>query len=121
MSDMVKSRGYIAVLEKEIDHEAMWEKLWADKSTLSISYDGKLVYSDIYSQSKEKYTIDGLFIGSHDTESDFERLYDELSKYGLDIVRGSQREYTCIWYNGCYSPMSSMTKEEFLKSAAENL
>lgn len=115
MSEMVKSRGYIAVLKTEVDHEAMFEKLWAEKSTLSISYDGKLVYSDIYSQSQDKYAIDGLYIGSHDTESDYEILYDELSKYGLEIVRGTSREYTCIWYNGSDSPMSELTKEEFLK------
>ncbi len=119
MSDNVRSYGFIAAIQEgsELpDLEELNEKLWEAKSTISVNYEGTLVFSDLsraksYSNRTDIY---GFQIGGFD-ELDQDAFKKECEKHGISIDMATVKPYHCIWYNGTDSPMDQLKKEDFLK------
>lgn len=116
MSDNVRSYGFIAVLNEPVDHEEFFDKAWKGQWPLMVNYDGTLVYSD-HNASKsyrERTNVYGLFLGPT-SAADTKEFEGHCVAHGLSVDMTTIKPYTCIWYNGTDSDMSSLTKEEFLK------
>jgi hypothetical protein len=116
MSDNVRSYGFIAVLKKPFDDiEEINEKLWREESQVQVNYEGTLAYIDfsLRKSCAERSDFYGLFIGNE--QRDPAELTIEAAEHGLDIDESTIKPYTCIWYNGTDSDMSTLEKEEFLE------
>lgn len=122
MSDNVRSYGFMAVLKEPLDEEALekiHDKLWRENSFIRVNGEGTLVYSDesLLHSCEDRSDIYGLFLGLPD--ADLQKFYEECGKYGLFVSGAAEAEttkpYMCIWYNGCDSPMYTLTEEEFLR------
>jgi len=123
MSSTVKSRGFIAILKTPIDQDQRdewFDKLYDDRSDLELTYDGKLVFSDVYRHDKmrDREDIYELQIGTK--EMDVREFATACEKYGLEIFHDTIQPYYCVWYNGTDSPVSLLTPES-LDSEADQL
>ena len=119
MSTTVISQGFIAVLKKPIKNkelEDLSESLYESSNGLHINYDGTLIYFDAYSllpYSKREFYSDLFIVGAQKSEKEYEFI-SLLCSAGFEIEVETVKPYTCVWYNGADSPMSTMTKEEFV-------
>jgi hypothetical protein len=119
VSDNVRSYGFIAVIKDDCELpelDVLAEKLWDEKSSIRVNYEGTLVFSD-YSLNKpysERGDIYGLWVGKQE-EMDFGTFHLDCRKYGIHIDMETVKPYNCIWYNGSDSPMDQLKKEGFLK------
>lgn len=117
MSDNVRSHGFIAVLKEPFENiEEISDKLWRENSELQVNCEGTLAYIDFNLRLPYamRHDIYGLHIGAV-RQADTIPFEAECQKYGMAVDMQTVKPYNCVWYNGCDSPMSELTKEEFLK------
>ncbi|WP_244832367.1 hypothetical protein [Caballeronia sp. TF1N1] len=122
MSSTVKQYGFIAVLVATVtseEREELLEQLWAEKTGLGFTYDGRMVYVDFMSNKpyRERENFYGLTLGGDDTYAEGETIDDfrELLKaHNLEIHEHTIRAYSCIYYNGGDSYLDDITHEEFM-------
>lgn len=107
MSDDVQSQGYFGKLKTPVGDSSTeaWETLQAHLylHDLFLNYDGTLIYSDTRSPG---YAC-GLIFAEPFGASKFRNKCEVLG-HPADPVK----HYTCVWYNGADSPMSTATLEE---------
>lgn len=107
MSDNVQSRGYFGKLKTPVggSRTKEWETLQEllKAHDLYLNYEGTLIYSDIQSPSYDC----GLIFAEPFGASKFRNKCEVLG-HPADPVK----HYTCVWYNGADSPMSTATLEE---------
>lgn len=122
MSTTVISKGFIAVLVNPIpadQMEDMLEKLYnVNDGFLKITYDGKLLYSDEYElkkYSEREFCGDLFIVGSIRAGAGRQAFIEKAAAMGFEVDTETDQPYTCIWYNGSDSPVSCLTKEEFLE------
>lgn len=121
MSTTVISQGYIAVLTHppgKDTFEEISEKLYAAKSPLEINYEGTLLISDSYRNKKyreREFNGDLFIVGNlKNSEAEIAQLIQEAALHGVHIDPTTIQPYTCVWYNGSDSPVTMLTKEDFL-------
>lgn len=121
MSSTVKSYGFMAVInsDKFLDEEVreeFQENSYNEKSDLSITYDGTIIYSDVNSHadySTREYFY-GFEVGTNMNETNLKKFLSECEKYGIEIDHTTIAPYSCIWYNGSDCPVDEYTKEELI-------
>lgn len=117
MSSTVIMRGYVAELAtvlNEQEREDWSEQLYEANSTLSINYEGTLVYSNVVPrEDREDYY--GLQIGKHNLPP-VEDFKADLVKFGLATVTDPV-PYQEIYHNGGDSSIDMLTLAEFHASA----
>lgn len=107
MSDNVQSQGYFGKLKTPIGDsgteawETLQDSLYAHD--LYLNYDGTMIYSDTQSPGYDC----GLIFAKPHGASEFRNKCEVLGHF-VDPVK----HYTCVWYNGADSPMSTATLEE---------
>lgn len=112
MSENVMSTGFMAQLEKPIGNhkteewDEISERLYNNESSLSINYEGTLIYSDY---GGEEYGIT-FYDGSISSPDEF---INECAKEGFDVITDTIKSYSCLWYNGVDSDMSMMKLENY--------
>lgn len=118
MSSTVKSKGFIAILKNpvdEADKEDVSERLYDSKCGLDITYDGKMVFSDVYRHAsfdvREDVYICEVGVGKEESADQFVKI---AAENGLEINENSIEPYFCIWYNGSDCPISELTPETYL-------
>ena len=120
MSATVISQGYIAILQNPIadedQREELSENLYDSETGLELNYEGTLIILDEYalkSYSEREFYSDLFIVGglNQDKARDFVQL---ASANGFEVLESTVQPYVCVWYNGSDSPVSMMTKEEFL-------
>jgi hypothetical protein len=119
MSKDVAIQGVIAILEPKLDDEdfrdELQELLWDDKSILSITYDGGLVYT------RKDAEIYELVIGDKETPlSEVTDLIEAIAEhnkrhpdYTLKIEQGTIRPYHLVYWNGGDNPLDTMKAEKY--------
>jgi hypothetical protein len=117
MSSTVRQYGFIAALLKPLtsdEREEVNENLWSEKSNLSVTYDGALLYLDYNANKSMRIREDfyGLTLGNQNfDETEF---VEEAIRRGLDVDGNTITTYNCIYYNGGDSPLDMLTKDDFL-------
>lgn len=109
MSTTMISIGCMAVLATPLDYDTAANDLY--EKGLYINYDGTLVYSK--TTNVESCEFDELHIVR--PEEGKHKLLVAAAKAGLSIEADTVKPFFCHWYNGSDSPMSTITKEEFLE------
>lgn len=112
MSCNVFSSGFMVPIKDPMSREKreeIAEKL--EKSDLSISYDGSILYSDITHDHDGGY---GIMFDQRRDDSAFVRSYIEAD---IEVAIDYQyiKWYTCLWYNGGDSDMGMMTRDKFME------
>jgi hypothetical protein len=125
MSSTVRQYGFVAVLLKplnEEEREETNENLWSEKSDLSVSYDGTLLYVDYNSNKpmREREDIHGLHLGSLAPEG-LKEFVELAAASGFDLDLTTIQPYNCIYYNGGDSPLDMLTKEKLLSRDVSDL
>ena len=104
MSETVKSKGFIAVLQNPITNwdalEDKNEELSHFDSSLRVNYDGTLIFSD---KPSDLY---GIEFGTSDARY-LQQFIEDCAKVGVPVVTTTVRPYSCVWYNGSDSDMIS--------------
>jgi len=107
MSDNVQSQGYFGKLKTPVGEEGCseWDSLYEalQAQGLYLNYEGTLVYSDEQSNAYD----DALIFAKPFGASKFRNKCEVLGHF-VDPVK----HYSCVWYNGSDSPMSTATLEE---------
>lgn len=107
MSDNVQSQGYFGKLKTPIGdyHTEAWQELsdHLEVHDLCLNYDGTMIFSDERSDSCES----GLIFAKPNGAPRFRQKCENLG-HPVDPVK----HYSCVWYNGADSPMSTATLEE---------
>lgn len=125
MSSTMRQYGFVAVLLKplnEEEREEANENLWNEKSDLSVTYDGTLLYVDYNSQKSldERENIYGLHLGSPAPEG-LKEFIELAAASGFNLDLTTIQPYNCIYYNGGDSPLDMLTKEKLLARDTEDL
>lgn len=113
MSTTMITCGYMAVLETpipEADWEAAVASLEVRDNKLGLNYDGTIIYSR--ETSVESCDFAGLHLPNEQGKHDF---MIATAKANYSVVFKTVNPFFCQWYNGSDSPMSTITKTEFLK------
>jgi hypothetical protein len=107
MSDNVQSQGYFGKLKTPTDPEGCsdWENLQEllEQHNLYLNYEGTMIFSDEQSNAYDG----GLLFAKPHGASEFRNKCEVLG-HPVDPVK----HYTCVWYNGADSSMSTATLEE---------
>lgn len=107
MSDNVQSQGYFGKLKTPVgksgspEWETLQDSLYAHD--LYLNYDGTMIYSDTQSPAYDCVLIFAPANGA----TEFREKCKELG-HVVDPVK----HYSCVWYNGADSSMSTATLEE---------
>jgi hypothetical protein len=125
MSSTVRQYGFVAVLLKplsEEESEEANENLWNEKSELSVTYDGTLLYVDYNSNKSlsERENIYGLHLGSLAPQG-LKQFIELAAASGFDLDLTTIQPYNCIYYNGGDSPLDMLTKEKLLAKDVSDL
>jgi hypothetical protein len=94
--------------------EELSEKMYDDDSGLELSYDGSLVWLGI--DLDEDYGISFC----HTSDFTLDELIFAAADYNLIVLSEQARSFSCLWYNGADSNMSTMTVEEFLQKTRQS-
>jgi hypothetical protein len=107
MSDNVQSQGYFGKLKTPVGDSGTdaWEDLneILYAKDLYLNYDGTMIFSDVRSNSYDC----GLIFAIPNGATQFRQKCQNLG-HGVDPVK----HYSCVWYNGADSPMSTATLNE---------
>jgi hypothetical protein len=107
MSDNVQSQGYFGKLK--VPCAASDSKVWdilsekLEEHDLYLNYDGTMIYSDERSNSYDG----GLLFAKPNGAVEFR---DKCAKAGYEV--DPVKYYTCVWYNGADSSMSTAKLDE---------
>lgn len=118
MSTTVISQGCIVALAEPLTpekHRQIMEDLYGKDAILGVNDEGTLLYTDENNNkrySEREFCGDLLVIGS--PKSSKELLIKAAADAGLQILVETIQPYTCIWYNGCESPITHVKKAKFL-------
>lgn len=111
MSEQRVTYGLVAVLDVELsddEREELYDDLESDN--MAVNYDGTLVYLNAFNgESWDAEFING--IAMFGSKSKFCEL---CHKHNLVIQPETIDVFYANWYDGCDSPMSTMTVSEFL-------
>lgn len=124
MSSTVRSYGFVALLNDpltEEECEEISEELYANKSCLSLNYEGTLVYIDFNKHEPYDIREDIYVLNIGNTTSEGEQKFlKALKDNDLVITVGTIQPYNEIWYNGADSCISMITAEDYLKAIGFN-
>jgi hypothetical protein len=125
MSTTVISQGFIGVLVNPIpqdDMEDVLEKLYnGEDGSLKCTYDGKLLYCDVNEKKQyyqREFAGDLFIVGEVRGGADRMDFIEKAKAAGYEVIQDTVQPYTCVWYNGSDSPMSTLSMEKFLAGEA---
>lgn len=111
MSEQRVTYGLVAVLDVELsddEREDLYDELESDN--MVVNYDGTLVYLNEFNGE----SWDAEFISSVKAFGSKDEFFALCAKHGLTIQPGTVDVFYANWYDGCDSPMSTMTLSQFL-------
>lgn len=111
MSNTRITIGYMAELKiprSEDDYSEICDRLYDMESNLALNYDCNLLFSTDFDDIAYEFT--GIKFGLNQSVQEF---IEEAKEHGLDVKEETVKPYTCLWYDGADSYMSTTTLEEF--------
>lgn len=107
MSENVLSHGaFYKISNGPVDYEDISEELYDRGSIWNINYEGTLVFTDV--SDSDMY---GIQFHKHTSISEMDK--EILESLNIEIDESSRLEYSCVWYNGTDSDMSTLTLKEY--------
>lgn len=111
MSEQRITYGLVVVLDVKLtqdERDDLYDELESDN--MAVNYDGTLVYLNAFDgESWDAEFISGINAFGSRTE-----FFTLCAKHGLSIQPGTVDVFYANWYDGCDSPMSTMTLSQFL-------